>query len=97
MILCYIDDSGTPDIPGNSSHFVLAGLAIPINRWKQCENEVQSIKQKYRLPTAEIHTGWIRWPYLEQSKINDFENLIMQPDDMKLKNTGIWNYLDSNP
>jgi hypothetical protein len=30
MYLCYIDESGTPQIPGNTSHFILAGLAIPI-------------------------------------------------------------------
>ena len=27
MYLCYIDESGTPELPGNSSHFVLACAA----------------------------------------------------------------------
>ena len=32
MYLCYIDESGTSDIPGNTSHFILAGLSLPIWR-----------------------------------------------------------------
>ena len=34
MYLCYIDESGTSVVPGNTSHFVLAGLSIPIVQWK---------------------------------------------------------------
>ena len=73
MILSYIDESGTPDIPGNTSHYVLSGLSIPIEKWKKCEIEVHQIKQNYNLINAEIHTGWLLWPYLEQSKILNFE------------------------
>jgi hypothetical protein len=75
MILIYIDESGTPDLPGNTSHYVLAGLSIPISKWKKCETEVSQIKVKYLLNDAEIHTGWLLWPYLEQSKIKDFEKM----------------------
>ncbi|HTF06029.1 MAG TPA: DUF3800 domain-containing protein [Bacteroidia bacterium] len=75
MLLCYIDESGTPQLPGNTSHYVLAGLSIPIERWKDCEREVQKIKDKYKLTHAEIHTGWLIWPLLEQNKIVDFEKL----------------------
>jgi hypothetical protein len=25
--LCYVDESGVPEIPGNTSHFILAGLS----------------------------------------------------------------------
>jgi hypothetical protein len=57
MIFCYIDESGTKDIPGNTSHYVLAGLSIPVSKWKQCEIEVQRIIDKYYLTDAEIHTG----------------------------------------
>jgi hypothetical protein len=49
MYLCYIDESGTSDIPGNTSHFVLAGLSIPIWHWKDCDREVETIKRKYAL------------------------------------------------
>jgi hypothetical protein len=75
MIFCYIDESGTPDIPGNTSRYVLAGLAMPIWKWKNCEIEIQKLKRKFSLDNAEIHTGWLLWPYLEQSKIADFERL----------------------
>lgn len=75
MLFCYIDESGVPQIPGNTSHYVLAGLMMPVNKWKLCETQVTKIKTKYFLQNAEIHTGWIMWPYLEQSKIPDFDRL----------------------
>ena len=75
MIICYIDESGTPNIPGNTSHYVLAGLAIAIDKWKYCEKKVNEIKKKYHLEGAEIHTGWILRLYLEQSRIGNFEKL----------------------
>ncbi|MCC7430723.1 DUF3800 domain-containing protein [bacterium] len=73
MFLCYVDESGTSAIPGNTSHFVLAGLSIPISEWKSCENEINKIKKKYELQSAEIHTGWILRPYSEQNAINNFD------------------------
>lgn len=73
--LCYIDESGTPQIPGNTSHYVLAGLSIPIGNWKKYDNQIQSIKKKYGLEKEEIHTAWILRPYLEQTKIPDFDSL----------------------
>ena len=47
MYLCYIDESGTPDIPGNTSHYILAGLSIPVEHWKTCDKEIGKIKSKY--------------------------------------------------
>jgi hypothetical protein len=81
LLLCYIDESGTPDIPGNTSHYILAGLSIPVDKWKEAENDIQNIKQKYRFSEQEIHTAWILRKYLEQSKINNFEKL---PDDQRV-------------
>ncbi len=75
MYLCYIDESGTSDIPGNTSHFVLAGLSIPIQYWKSCDRDIETIKNKYHLGNTEIHLGWILRPYLEQTRITDFEKL----------------------
>ncbi|MCX7976868.1 MAG: DUF3800 domain-containing protein [Bellilinea sp.] len=75
MYLCYIDESGTSDIPGNSSHYVLAGLSIPISKWKECDRSIELIKQKYGLEFAEIHVAWMLRPYLEQNKIPNFEFL----------------------
>ncbi len=74
MYLCYIDESGTPDVPGNTSHFVLAGLSVPISRWKQCDSEISSIKRDYDIQDSEIHTAWILRKYIEQIKIKNFES-----------------------
>ena len=75
MYFCYIDESGTPEIPGTSSHYVLCGLAIPISKWKLCDKQIHAIKHKYGLDGVEIHTGWVLRNYLEQSRIPDFENM----------------------
>jgi hypothetical protein len=75
LYLCYIDESGTSDIPGNTTHYILAGLSIPIERWKSCDNAIAAIKRKYRLENAEIHIAWILRPYLEQNRITNFEQL----------------------
>lgn len=75
MFLCYLDESGTPDIPGNTSHFILAGLSIPIWHWKQCDAELTQIKHKYQLDQEEIHIAFMLRKYIEQSKIPDFEKM----------------------
>ncbi len=75
VYFCYIDESGTPQIPGNTSHYILCGVSIPINYWKKCDTLIRRLKGKYDLCNAEIHTGWIMRTYLEQSKIKDFEKL----------------------
>lgn len=75
MYLCYIDESGTPEIPGNTSHFVLAGISIPIWYWKSADKDISSILDKQGLANAEFHTAWILRKYLEQSRIPDFDQL----------------------
>jgi hypothetical protein len=75
MHLCYIDESGTSDIPGNTSHYVLAGLSIPVWHWRDSEKEIYTVKQKYSLENAEIHSGWLKRKYIEQSKIPNFPTL----------------------
>ena len=75
MYLCYLDESGTAAIPGNSSHYVLAGLAIPIWHWKTCDHELTPILRRYGLEHSELHTAWILRKYSEQHKIAGFESL----------------------
>ena len=78
MYLLYMDESGTPDIPGNTPHFILAGLSIPIWHWKNCDQEISEIKKQYDLNDAEIHTAWILRNYIEQSKIIDYASMNYQ-------------------
>jgi len=75
MYLCYMDESGISDSPGNTSHFVLAGLSIPIWHWKDCDREIEAIKKKYALEGSEIHVAWMMRPYIEQRRIKGFEGM----------------------
>jgi len=75
MYLCYVDESGVPEIPGNSTHFVLAGIAIPIERWREADAAISGIMAKYGLAGEELHTAWLLRKYLEQSRIDGFEGM----------------------
>ncbi|MDZ7759954.1 MAG: DUF3800 domain-containing protein [Desulfovermiculus sp.] len=75
MYLCYIDESGTPDIPGNTSHFVLAGISLPIWHWRDADREIAGALKQFGLEGQELHTAWILRNYLEQSRIQNFEDM----------------------
>ena len=75
MYLCYIDESGTSSIPGNTSHFILAGISVPIWHWNNCDSEIRRVKAQYDLTDAEIHTAWLLRKYLEQNRVPDFDKL----------------------
>ncbi len=75
MYLCYVDESGTPELPGNTSHFVLAGVSIPIWHWRNTDRAVSAILIRYGLGSEELHTAWLLRKYLEQSRIPDFADL----------------------
>lgn len=72
MYLCYIDESGTPELPGTSSHFVLLGISIPIWNWRSADRDISAIMARYGLGGRELHTAWVLRPYLEQTRIPDF-------------------------
>lgn len=78
MLLCYIDESGTPDIPGNTSHYILAGVSIPVEKWKDCDQDIETIKTRYGLAHQEIHVAWMMRHYIEQSKVHNFNSLDYQ-------------------
>ena len=75
MELCYLDESGTHQIPGNTSHYVLAGLSMPDNVWKRHDADIEQLRRAFGLERAEIHTAWILRPYAEQQSIPQFESL----------------------
>ena len=75
MHLCYIDESGTPALPGNTSHYVLAGLSVPDEYWKQHHTQLEHIKNNYGLSDAEAHVAWMMRPYVEQQAIPGFESM----------------------
>ena len=75
MYLCYIDESGTSTVPGNTSHFVLAGISVPIWHWQDCDREIRVVTRKFGIEHAELHTAWMLRPYLEQRKIKNFDSL----------------------
>lgn len=72
---CYIDESGTPELPGTSTHFVLVGVAIPLASWAEADNAISEILKQYDLAGDEIHTAWMLRKYPEQLRIPNFDNL----------------------
>lgn len=75
MYLCYIDESGTADVPGTTSHYILAGLSVPIWHWRSVDRSVGAILSRYDLADQEFHTAWVLRSYREQSTIADFQSL----------------------
>lgn len=75
MRICYLDESGVPELTGGTSHFVLLGLAIPAETWRIKDAEISLIKQRFGLERAEVHTGWMARRYLEQERIPGFDEL----------------------
>lgn len=75
MHFCYLDESGTPELGAETSHFILLGLAIPALAWHPKDKRVNHIKAKYGLRESEIHTGYIARRFSEQERIPDFATL----------------------
>jgi hypothetical protein len=73
--ICYLDESGTPEFTGSTSHFILFGLSIQDATWREKDGQITAVKRRYGLEREEIHTGWIARRYLEQERINGFEGL----------------------
>jgi hypothetical protein len=75
MYLCYIDESGVPELGTGTSHFVLIGMSIEAWDWKNQDHAVTEVKKKFGLINAEVHTGWMTRRFIEQEKIKDFDAL----------------------
>jgi hypothetical protein len=88
MYFCYLDESGTPQLGAQTSHFILLGMAIPASAWHQKDRRVNLIKARYGLSDAEIHTGYIARRFPEQEHIANFE----QMDFAQRRNAGRRNF-----
>jgi hypothetical protein len=75
MYFCYLDESGTPQLAAQTSHFILLGLAIPAAAWHEKDQRVNVIKARYSLKDVEIHTGYIARRFPEQEHIANFEQM----------------------
>jgi len=75
MYFCYLDESGTPQVAAQTSHFVLLGLAIPAAAWHIKDRRANIIKARYGLMDVEIHTGYIARRFPEQEHIPKFEEM----------------------
>ena len=78
MHLCYIDESGTFDVPGTSQHYVLAGISVPDWLWKQLHTQIEVFKRSHELEEAEIHVAWMMRPYAEQRSILGFDSMTIE-------------------
>jgi hypothetical protein len=75
MYLLYIDESGVPELNAGTSHFVLFGLAIPVDKWAEYSGQVAQIKRRHDLLGKEIHTAWMARKYPMQEHTPNFANL----------------------
>lgn len=67
MFIMYVDESGDPGayrrgISGNSPHFILSGLIVPVEDWNNCMERLKTfrryLKDTYGLPVREeIHAS----------------------------------------
>jgi hypothetical protein len=73
--LCYVDESGTPELPGTTNHYVLAGLSLPIWEWRNADEQINRICSSYGLAGCEIHTAWLLRSYPEQRRIPGFAQM----------------------
>lgn len=73
--ICYLDESGVPELAGGTSHFVLLGLSIQGETWKAKDAEITRVKRRFGIGNTEIHSAWIARRYSEQERITDFDKL----------------------
>lgn len=75
MFLCYLDESGVPEVGAGTSHFVLLGFSIQATYWRGQDGQISEAKQRYGLENCEIHTGWMTRRYWEQERIPGFSGM----------------------
>lgn len=75
MRIAYLDESGTPELAGGTSHFVLLAVAIDGQTWRTKDDQLEGIKARFGLEQAEVHAGWMARAYPEQDHIPGFAGM----------------------
>ena len=75
MKIAYIDESGTPELSGSTSHFVLVGVSLDAQNWKLRDEAITAIKSRYGVAGAEVHAGWMARRYADQELIPGFAGM----------------------
>ena len=73
--LLYLDESGVPNLhETQTTHFALAGIAIPARTWAQKRDQMKQLVGRYGISQAEIHVAWLLGSYPEQRRVPAFES-----------------------
>lgn len=79
LAILYVDESGVPESdPTQTTHYVVAGVAIAATTWASKYDAVEALKRAHGLAQAEIHVAWMVRPYPEQLRIRGFDALASQ-------------------
>lgn len=75
MLMCFIDESGTPAKLGASGprYFVIAGIILPEERWHRVSDQLHGLKTRW------AYRGELKWRYFSPSN-NDQNNPMAQWD-----------------
>lgn len=76
VYVLYLDESGVPERAGQTSHYAMAGIAIPARTWTKKRDQLGRLRDRFGLASnAEIHVAWLLRPYPEQLAVADFDTL----------------------
>lgn len=73
-----MDESGVPHRQGGTTHFVLLGIAVPVERWHEYDYRLSVVKAQHGAADIELHTAWMDRRYPEQESIPGFEEMTPQ-------------------
>jgi hypothetical protein len=79
MLLCFVDESGTPAKPGadRPRYFVIAGLIVPEERWHKVSAQLHGLKTRW------AYRGELKWRYFSPSNTDDDNPMVGWDQDRK--------------
>jgi hypothetical protein len=57
MFILHMDESGVEELHSPPAHFVLLGVMIPADSWKDIVTALEAVKEVYDLRDVEIHSA----------------------------------------